>query len=189
MVFFLHGNAGNLDGWIANADFYRRLNVDLFMLDYRGYGKSGRTITGQAQLEADVRAAWAAVASAYAGKLRVIAGRSLGSALAAGLAAQVQPERLVLSPYQRMAALAAEHYGWVPRALLRYPLRTDEALARVRSPMLLVHGARDEIIDPPHIVRLQRMAPQAERLVIAGAGHDDLQDVPQHLEAIAARLR
>jgi uncharacterized protein len=190
VVFYLHGNAGNLDGWFSNADFYRRLNLDLFMLDYRGYGKSSGSITGQAQLEADVRAAWAVVASAYDGKLRAIVGRSLGSALAAGLAAEVQPERLVLiSPYESMAALAAEHYRWVPAALLRYPLRTDEALARVRSPVLLVHGERDTIIDASHSERLRREAPQAERVVIAGAGHNDLQDFPQYLDAIAQRLR
>jgi pimeloyl-ACP methyl ester carboxylesterase len=190
IVFFLHGNAGNLDGWFSNADFYRRLNLDLFMLDYRGYGKSTGRIESQGQLESDVRAAWAMVAPHYAGSMRVIAGRSLGTALAAGLAAEVKPERLVLiSPYESMAALAAEHYPWVPGALLRYPLRTDEALARVRTPVLLVHGEQDEVIDPSHSGRLARIALHAERVVIAGAGHNDLQDFPAYLEAIAARLR
>jgi uncharacterized protein len=190
VVFYLHGNAGNLDGWFANADFYRRLNLDLFMLDYRGYGKSSGRIESQAQLEADVRAAWATVAPAYAGKLRVIAGRSLGTALAASLAAEVKPERTVLiSPYESMRALAAEHYPWVPSMLLRYPLRTDEALAQVRTPVLLVHGERDEIIDASHSRRLLRAAPQAEFVLIAGAGHNDLQAFPQYLDAIAQRLR
>lgn len=190
VVFFLHGNAGSLDSWFANADFYRRLNLDLFMLDYRGYGKSSGRIDSQAQLEADVRAAWASIAPRYAGKTRVIFGRSLGSALAAGLAAEVQPELTVLvSPYESMAALAAEHYRWVPQALLRYPLRTDEALTRVKSPVLLLHGGRDEIIGAAHSERLLRVAPQAERVLIEGAGHNDLQQFPAYLEALAARLR
>jgi uncharacterized protein len=190
VVFFLHGNAGNLDGWFVNADFYRRLNFDLFMLDYRGYGKSSGRITSQAQLEADVRAAWAGIAPRYAGQRRVIMGRSLGSALAAGLAAEVQPELTVLvSPYESMAALAAEHYRWVPRALLRYPLRTDEALARIKSPVLLLHGERDTLITPPHSERLLRSASHAERVLIEGAGHNDLQQFPAYLEAIAARMR
>ena len=189
VVFFLHGNAGNLDSWFVNADFYRRLNLDLFMLDYRGYGKSSGRIDSQAQLEADVRAAWAGIAPRYAGKPRVLIGRSLGSALAAGLAAELQPELTVLiSPYESMAALAAEHYPWVPAALLRYPLRTDEALARVKSPVLLLHGADDEIIDAAHSERLLRVAPHAERVLIEGAGHNDLQQFPAYLEALAARL-
>ena len=64
VVFHLHGNAGNLDGWFAQPEFYRRLNLDLFMLDYRGYGKSGGRITSEAQLHADVRAAWQQIAPA-----------------------------------------------------------------------------------------------------------------------------
>jgi uncharacterized protein len=190
VVFFLHGNAGNLDSWFANADFYRRLNFDLFMLDYRGYGKSSGRIHSQAQLEADVRAAWASVAPLYAGQRRVIMGRSLGSALAAGLAADVQPELTVLvSPYESMAALAAEHYRWVPQALLRYPLHTNLALARIKSSLLLLHGEQDTLIDPRHSARLQQLAPQAERVLIRGAGHNDLQAFPAYLDAIAARLR
>ena len=190
VVFFLHGNAGNLDGWFSNVDFYRRLNLDFYMLDYRGYGKSGGRIDSQAQLEADVRAAWASIAPRYAGKQRVFVGRSLGSALAAGLAVEVQPELTVLvSPYESMAALAAEHYRWVPQALLRYPLRTDAALTRVKSAVLLVHGADDEIIDAAHSQRLLRAAPHAERVLIEGAGHNDLQQFPAYLEALEARLR
>jgi uncharacterized protein len=189
VVFFLHGNAGNLDSWFSNADFYRRLNLDLFMLDYRGYGKSGGRIDSQAQLEADVRAAWASIAPRYAGKQRVLIGRSLGSALAAGLAADVQPELTVLiSPYESMAALAAEHYRWVPQAVLRYPLRTDLALARVESPLLFLHGAQDTLIEPAHSERLLRAAPQAERVLIESAGHNDLQQFPAYLDALAARL-
>lgn len=189
VVFYLHGNAGNLDGWFVDTDFYRRLNLDLYMLDYRGYGKSGGRIESQAQLEADVRTAWDRTAPRYAGLKRVIAGRSLGTALAAGLAAELQPElTLLISPYESMAALAREHYRWVPAALLRYPLRTDEALARVRSPVLLVHGERDDIVDPAHSARLQRAAPHAERILVRGAGHNDLQQFPEYRDAIAARV-
>jgi uncharacterized protein len=190
VVFYLHGNAGNLDSWFSHADFYRRQNLDLFMLDYRGYGKSSGRIESQAQLEADVRAAWASIAPHYVGKKRVFFGRSLGSALAAGLAAEEQPDLTVLvSPYESMAALAAEHYRWVPQALLRYPLRTDEALARVKSPVLLLHGQRDDLIEPRHSERLLRVAPRAERVLIESAGHNDLQEFPAYFEAIAARLR
>ena len=127
VVFFLHGNAGNLQGWFDDLDFYRRANFDLFMIDYRGYGKSSGRIESEAQLHADVRAAWDAVAPEYAGRKRVLLGRSLGSGLAVPLALQVQPELTVLvSPYSSMRAMAAELYPWVPSRLLRYPLATDE---------------------------------------------------------------
>ena len=62
VVFFLHGNAGNLESWFVNADFYRRANFDLVMLDYRGYGKSSGRIASEEQLHGDVSAVWQQVA-------------------------------------------------------------------------------------------------------------------------------
>jgi len=198
VVYFLHGNGGNLDNWFVNVDFYRRANFDLFMLDYRGYGKSSGQIEGQDQLLADVRTAWLGIAARYAGQRRVFVGRSLGSGLAAMLAAEQQPELTALvSPYLSMQALAAEHYPWVPGAVLRYPLRTDVALAGVRGEVLLVHGERDTLIDPSHSQRLlalmeqtRQQAGQPARLVtVARAGHNDLQRFPAYTEALAAALR
>jgi hypothetical protein len=189
VVFYLHGNAGNLAGWFTGADFFRQANFDLFMIDYRGYGKSSGRIESEDQLFADAAAAWAAVAPAYAGRRRVILGRSLGSALAARLAAGVRPELTILvSPYTSLGALASEHYPWVPRALLRYPLRTDQWLAKVDTPLLLVHGDQDEVIDPRHSERLLDLAPQARLLRVPGAGHNDLQEFPLYREGLHAAL-
>lgn len=189
VVFFLHGNAGSLQTWFVNTGLYRRANMDLFMLDYRGFGKSSGRIESQAQLEADVRAAWAQVAPRYAGKTRMIYGRSLGTGLAAELAAEVQPELTVLvSPYRSMAALAAEKYPWVPGAVLRYPLRTDLALPRVKGPVLLVHGGRDTLIPPSHSEALRALAPQTELLLVAQAAHNDIHDFTAYLEGLSAFL-
>jgi hypothetical protein len=190
VVFFLHGNAGNLDSWFTDLEFYRRANVDLFMLDYRGYGKSTGRIQSQEQLLADVRAAWAQVEPHYVGKRRVIYGRSLGSGLAAMLAAEVQPELTVLvSPYFSMAELAREHYPWVPGTLLRYPLATHEALARIRGPVLLAHGGRDTLIPPAHSQRLHQVAPHASLLHLPEGGHNDLHLLPAYVQGMSAALK
>lgn len=190
VVFFLHGNAGNLASWFVNADFYRRANFDLVMLDYRGYGKSSGHIQSEAQLHADVAAVWAQVAPRYVGRRIVIFGRSLGTALAAALAAQLQPDLTVLaSPYISMAALAREHYPWVPQALLRYPLRTDEQLPRIRTPVLLLHGERDELIPIAHSQTLSKLGPHIQFAPIAGAGHNDLHEFDGYRQSLDAALR
>ena len=191
VVFFLHGNGGSLESWFINPEFYRRANYDLFMIDYRGYGKSTGQIESEAQLRADVRAAWATVAPQYAGRKVVFYGRSLGTGLAAGLAAELGdvPDLTVLvSPYISMTALAAEHYSWVPQALLRYPLRTSEIVGRIRGPLLLIHGEQDQLIPSSHSDTLQMLAPQATLLHIAGAAHNDLQDFDAYLNAFARAL-
>jgi len=194
VVFFLHGNGGNLVDWFVNLDFYRQLNFDLYMIDYRGYGKSSGHIESQAQLMADVRTAWLGIAPRYAGLRRVFFGRSLGAGLAAELAADLsadmQPDLTVLaSPYSSMVALAQEHYPWVPAAVLRYPLRTDEALPRLRGSVLLLHGERDTLIPPAHSQRLLRVAPAARLVIVPGAGHNDLQRFNAYSDALAVALR
>jgi len=190
VVFFLHGNAGNLESWFVGEPFYRQANMDLFMIDYRGYGKSSGRVQSEAQLLADVRVAWDAIAPRYAGKRRVVYGRSLGSGLAAMLAADVQPEMTVLvSAYASMADLARQHYPWVPSIALRYPLRTDRALARIRSDVWLAHGGRDTLIPAAHSVRLQALAPRAQLLLVPEAAHNDIQDFDAYLAGLRKALR
>lgn len=193
VVFFLHGNAGSLESWFINPDYYRRANYDLFMVDYRGYGKSTGQIESEAQLRADVRTAWAVVAPQYAGRKMVLYGRSLGSGLAAGLSAELATGRtpdltVLVSPYTSMLAVATDHYPWVPEFVLRYPLRTDQLLAQIRSPLLLVHGEQDTLIPPRHSDTLKTLAPHATVLHVAGAAHNDVQTFDSYLGAYARAL-
>lgn len=195
LVFFLHGNGGSLQDWFVNPEYYRRLGLDLFMIDYRGYGKSTGSIRSEAQLHADVRAAWEQIVPQYTGRRIVLYGRSLGSGLAAHLAAGL-PEQarapdltVLVSPYQSLRALMADHYAWVPGALLRYPMRTDEWLPRVRGPVLLIHGERDALIPLRHAEALKALVPAATLLVIPQAAHNDLQDFPVYLDGLAQVLR
>lgn len=193
VVFFLHGNGGSLENWFVSPDFYRRANFDLFMIDYRGYGKSTGRIESEAQLHADVRAAWASIAGMYQGRKRVIYGRSLGSGLAAALAAGLDgaqaPDLTVLvSAYTSMSDLTREHYPWVPQRVLRYPLRTDALVQRIASRVLLIHGAQDPLIAPRHSEALQALVPGAMLLRVPGAGHNDLQDFPVYVDGFAQAL-
>lgn len=184
VVFFLHGNAGNLAGWFTNADFYRQANFDLVMPDYRGFGKSTGHIRSARQLREDVRAVWDTVAAQYQGKRVVLYGRSLGSGLAADLAEQLSaagraPDLTVLvSPYSSIRELTAEYYPWVPSALVRYPLDTASHLKGITGPVLLVHGDNDALIGVHHAHRLQQVAPSARLLLLPGSGHNDLHEHP-----------
>jgi len=189
VVFFLHGNAGNLQSWFVNVDFYRRANFDLVMIDYRGYGKSTGRIRSEAQLRADIAAAWDHVAPRYQGRRVVLLGRSLGTALAAGLAVRIHPDLTILvSPYWSMRAMAALHYPWVPGALLRYPLETWRDVAAIDGPVLLLHGDRDDLIPYSHSQRLQAVAQSGQVVLVPGAAHGDLQDFAIYNDAIAQRL-
>lgn len=176
LVFFLHGNGGNLETWTNNVKFYQRINYDMFMLDYRGYGKSTGHIASESQLHDDVRAAWNVIAPNYENKPIVIYGRSLGAAVAAKLARDVDSDLVILvSPFTSMLAMAKDEYPYIPSSVLRYPLRNDEIIDEIDAPIILVHGDKDTFIPISHSHELQSLAkPSTKLLVIEGATHGDI---------------
>ncbi|HSH89180.1 MAG TPA: alpha/beta fold hydrolase [Ramlibacter sp.] len=194
VVFYLHGNSGNLKDCLAEIDALRQVNFDLVMFDYRGYGKSSGCIESEEQLRADVRAVWDAHAQEYEGKRVVITGQSLGTALAAGLAAELcesgrAPDLTCLvSPYSSMGDLGDELYPWVPRQVLRYPLHTALHAAKVNGKLMLIHGDKDELIGIHHSHALRTAAPAAQLHCVEGAGHSDLHKFPSFRRALEGAL-
>ncbi|MBI5276187.1 MAG: alpha/beta fold hydrolase [Burkholderiales bacterium] len=194
VVFFLHGNAGNLASWFSNTPLYREANYDLVMMDYRGYGKSTGRVTSERELRDDVRAVWNVIAPLYAGRKQVIYGRSLGTALAADLSAQLgregRPPHLtaLVSPYSSMRDLASEHYPFVPGALLRYPLETALHLKEVKGRVWMAHGVDDALIGVAHARRLQQHHPHLHLDAIEGAGHNDIHGFPAYQQAFKREL-
>src|SRR4051794_7804330 len=79
VVFYLHGNAGALNTWGEVAKTYTGLQYDVFIPDYRGYGKSDGAITSQAQLFEDAQTAYNTIKERYKEEDIVILGHSLGS--------------------------------------------------------------------------------------------------------------
>ena len=74
LVFFLHGNGGSLAGWGGVAATYTHLGYDVFLLDYRGYGKSLGRISSQAQLLSDVEVAYKQLKVSYPEQGIILAG-------------------------------------------------------------------------------------------------------------------
>lgn len=194
VFFFLHGNSGNLRKWFVDLDAFREAGFDVVMFDYRGFGKSSGQIESEEQLRADVLAVWQHFAPQYEGKRVVISGQSLGTGLAAGLAAELcasgrTPDlTLLVSPYSSMRALAAELYPWVPLQVLRYPLHTLEHAAKLLGPVMLIHGDKDELIPIHHSERLASAMRSAKLLRVTGAGHSDVHQFPTVRKALQAAL-
>ena len=65
LIFYLHGNAGSLSSWGEVAATYTDLNYDVFLLDYRGYGKSEGVINSQEQFYEDIQTAYQELKKEY----------------------------------------------------------------------------------------------------------------------------
>jgi pimeloyl-ACP methyl ester carboxylesterase len=191
LVMYLHGNSGNVATWLTHTSFWDEAGFDVFMLDYRGFGRSTGEISSEAQLHDDVWRAWQSVSAAYAGKRVVILGRSIGTGPAAHLATQLPSDLLVLvSPYASMQRMASEMYSWVPGFALKYPLRTDQDLPKTLAhSTLLMHGDRDALIPIVHARDLQALYPAARFVTIPGAGHNDIQNYKLYLQTLLDALQ
>ena len=62
-------------------------------------------------------------------------------------------------------------------------------MARIRGPLLLIHGDRDLMIPDDHSMRLRALAQSARVVVIHGAAHNDLQDFDEYLQVLAQELQ
>src|ERR1044071_3211906 len=183
-VVYAHGNGGNLSycDWVGESLAARGFDVLLF--DYRGYGRSEGESAGEAGLYADAEAAYDFLTKERGvNALQIVLyGQSLGTAAVADVAARRECGALVLeSGLSSAADMAAVVMPWLPRfvrGLTKNKLDTVSKLPRVRCPVLVVHGDRDEIIPASQGERLFAAAPEPKRLIIVkGAGHNDLSNV------------
>ena len=175
-VLYLHGNAGDLQSWGTHADLYLDQGYDFLVIDYRGYGLSDGSITSEAELHADVQAAWDWLAAGYAPESITVVGYSLGSTLGARVACANGAARLVLiAPFYSGKDIARRVAPWLPSGLVRYAFRTDEVLAGCDLPVTLFHGTEDRTIPPEASERLLGLLGERGRLhLLPGVGHSDV---------------
>jgi uncharacterized protein len=190
VILYLHGNAGSLRSWGAVAPDLVARGYDLLMVDYRGYGQSTGSIASEAQLHADMDATYAWVTARYPEEQLVLYGRSLGSGLAARLAAEHRPRLLILeSPFYSLEAIARRQFPWTPQPLLKYPLRTWDWISGVQCSVVIIHGAADDVVPLGDGERLAAFVTAPLRFHrIAGGGHNNLAASPAYWAAIDQAL-
>ncbi len=161
-VLFCHGNAGNISHRLKTIEVLHNLNLDVFIFDYRGYGKSEGTPSEEGTYR-DAEGAWNYLVNTMniSPNRLIIHGRSLGGAIAASIAAKKQAKMLVLeSTFISTRALARDYCaGFVllyPILTYRYP--TIEYITRITIPVLIMHSREDETIPFSHGEELFRSA-------------------------------
>jgi hypothetical protein len=143
---------------------------------YRGYAPS----TGAPSAEALLADA-PLIYDFAVGKLKpdriVAVGFSIGSGVAAALAAERKVDGLILvTPFDSLKAVAQSMFPWLPIGrFFEHEIDTEEAIGKVRAPVAIVAAERDEIVPPD---RTDALRPLVPRLVfdrtIGHAGHNDI---------------
>lgn len=195
VVLMLHGNGENLETMRQAGLFedFRSAGAGVLAIDYPGYGRSEGAPSEEANLAA-AEAAWTWLRSHADGHPRVVAGWSLGAAVAAELAARHADEAagvILMSAWDRLEEVARLHYpDWMVSSLLRERYDSAAVAPRITVPALLVHGERDDIVPVELGRRLHDALPGPKSWVeVREAGHNDLLARPEPWEAIAGFLR
>ena len=152
-VLFCHGNGGNIADRLDTLVIAGRLNLNMLVFDYRGYGKSGGAPSEQGTyLDAKACYRYLVEEREIVPETIVIWGRSLGGAVAAGTAAEHPCGLLIIeSSFTSLEDLVRERFGWIAACVLAnyvYPVRSR--LEQVDAPVLVIHSKDDEMIPFSH---------------------------------------
>jgi uncharacterized protein len=176
VILYFHGNGDYLAGFFARFRDFIADGTGIVAPAYRGYSGSTGKPSEQGILQ-DAEAALAFTAARYQADRIVVWGFSLGSGAAVALAAEHPVSKLILeSPYSSIADVAASAFPIFPvRLLMRDPFRSDQRIARVKAPLLVMHGARDATIPMVFGERLFALAAEPKQFVrFPDGGHNDL---------------
>ena len=173
-VLFLHGNAGNISHRLDSIAIFRELGLDVFIIDYRGYGQSEGKPSEQGTY-LDARAAWEYLVNdrEIAPKKIVIFGRSLGGAVASWLAAQTTPGAVILeSTFTSAPDMAHRLYPFLPvRLMTRLKYSVKENVKGLSSPLLVVHSRQDEVIPFDMGESIFAAAPEPKQMLVITGDH------------------
>jgi len=148
-LLFLHGNAGNISHRLDSMNIFYQLGLSVLIIDYRGYGKS----TGKPSEQGtyiDAETAWRYLIDEKKIKNNeiIIFGRSLGGAVASWLAEKYPSAALILeSNFTSIADIGSHYYPYLPTKMLariKYP--SIDRMSNIKSPLLVIHSADDDIV-------------------------------------------
>lgn len=180
VLLYLHGSRWNVTSSAFRARRLQELGFSVLSLDYRGFGKSDPTTPSEELAYEDARAAWDWLGQQHPGRPRYIFGHSLGGAIAIELASAVPDEAgtIVEGTFTSIPdVIGTTAWGWLPVGpLITQRFDALNKVARVGSPLLVVHGAQDRLIRPELGRRLFDAAsePKAFLLVDGGSHHNTL---------------
>jgi uncharacterized protein len=182
VIFYLHGNAGSLISWGDVAKIYTDLNYDVFMLDYRGYGKSEGTIGGQSQFFQDIQTAYDKLKAKYSEDKIIVLGYSIGTGLASKVASTNNPRLLILqAPYYSLTDMMRHTYPIIPTFILKYKFEIADYIKNCKMPVVVFHGDQDEVIYYGSSVKLQKKFKLQDTLItLNGQGHNGITDNPDY---------
>lgn len=185
-ILVIHGNAANLTLHERVMYFLAKAGFDIFLFDYRGYGKSDGRVSRSGTIR-DAEAALEFLVSRNNGEPVGVFGQSIGAAIALRIVpGREGVEALVAqSGFTSYRSIAEVHlrklflmpFLSIPFSFLIAPGEDPiDVLHQISVPTLVVHGSEEEIVPLAMSEEIYRKLPGEgkEFLIIKGARHNDI---------------
>jgi len=173
-ILFLHGNGENISTHINSVAWLTQSGFEVFLLDYRGYGKSeGSSTLGSAMRDIYAAHKWLSTQNNLP---IVLYGQSMGGALGITYAANYENpvhelETENLSPFSAIISESApaswpqvareamrKHWiTWivqVPASLIESGYDPEQYIGSLKPPVMLMHSKKDSIVNFRHFEQL-----------------------------------
>ncbi len=180
LLLYLHGARRDVSRSTYRVEQMRELGFSVLAIDYRGFGNSTDELPSETGVVEDAEAAWRWLAGHRPGQARYVFGHSLGGAIAVQLAARLAEGTPAEAPQGVIVEgtftsigdmFGTFEWGWLPVSML-ITERFDSmaAVARLKSPLLIVHGSEDSLVPPRFGQQLYEQAKVAKRFVLIEGG-------------------
>ncbi|MFC1549223.1 alpha/beta hydrolase [Candidatus Omnitrophota bacterium] len=175
-VLFCHGNAGNISHRLEIIKMLHSLGLNVFIFDYRGYGKSkGSPSEEGTYLDALAAYEYLVNREDVDEKNIIIHGKSLGAAITIELATKVNPKIVISeSAFTSIGAIGREIYPFLPMEIItsiKYDNKTK--IGKLDIPVLVIHSREDEIIPYHHGEELYEAATEPKEFYSMKGGHNE----------------
>ncbi len=176
VVLFFHGNGGNISHRLPTVEFLTETGADVFMIDYRGYGRSdGRPSEKNMYEDASAAYRWLIGGKEITPERIVLFGRSLGGAVAIDLASRVECGGLIVeSSFSSAVDMGRMMFPYFPVSLLvKHRFESISKITRVKCPILITHSRDDEMVPFRMGRALYDKARTPKKMLELTGGHND----------------
>ena len=175
VILFFHGNGGNLSHRLEKISFFHSLGFNVFIMDYRGYGKSSGSPSEQG-LYKDAQSSYDYLITALKFKPEqiILFGESLGAAVATEMALKNKVGAVILeSAFSSVSDMTKQILPLFPTLLLRSRFDSYSKINSIKVPKMFIHSHNDEIVPYALGRKLYEKAASPKLFVEISGGHNE----------------
>jgi fermentation-respiration switch protein FrsA (DUF1100 family) len=185
VLVYCHGNADCVSELSEVSKIFYDFGLDFLIFDYRSYGNSEKAPLSEGAVSQDALSAYRWVQSKGIPENRMLIwGHSLGSSIAARLAAQTHPQGLILEgAFPSIYAVSRVRNPWLlfPPDMIHDKFETEKYVTQRSCPLLMGHADNDSIIPRGLGMKVYEAASQPKVwMMAAGINHNDFPSVAYH---------